>query len=365
VAFAKAIKCRWKNSVKMLGLALNPKKCRLACPTLVMVFGIGCSPGLDNRQGSDIGAEQEAQLGQNKIRFRNPEMAAKYDAAKAAPRSFDPVYAYAKAVTDACLAPLVDSGCKACAEGAVKYKQSSTLEIDYWPIIGDALSMLEALENVPGLAAQQMDPLVATKGRLLWLSGRSAEEQTLIDAYAHAHPDAVGVVRRRLELLREAGDAAASESQCARSRAKTESASEAARLDLLTACVALHPGNTDGRSDLMGYAEYLPNLSTAEDALYRGNLVQRCVEKVGDEEARCTQACACTDKDSGKQPTAKCKRACGGCHNETAQRLRVCKSIGEAPHATVRASRPKTSPAKDSPRPKSVDPHAAPQRAVP
>ena len=157
-------------------------------------------------------------------------------------------------------------------------------------------------------------------------------------------------IRRRLELLREAGDAAASESQCTRSRAKMESAPDTTRLDLLTACVALHPDNTDGRSDLMDYAEYLPNLSTAEDAIYRTSLAQRCVEKVGDEEERCAQACACVDKDSGKQPTAKCKRACGGCHNETAQRLRLCKKIGEAP----RAARPKTASAKSAPRPKSA-----------
>jgi hypothetical protein len=350
VTFAKATKCRWESSVKMLIVALNLKKRPLACTTLVLVFGIGCSSGLNNRHGSDVGTEQDANLGQGKIRFRNPEMAAKYQAAKAAPRSFDPVYAYAKAVTDASLASLVDPSCEACPEGAVKYKQRSELEIQYWPIVEDALSMLEALANVPGLVAEQMDPLVATKGRLHWLAGRSAEEQTLIDDYAHAHPCAVAVIRRRLELLREAGDSSASESQCARSRAKMESAPEAARLDLLTACVALHPDNTDGRSDLMDYAEYLPNLSTAEDAIYRMSLAQRCVAKVGDEDARCAQACACVDKDSGRQAAAKCKRACGGCRNETAQRLRLCKKIGDPPHAAARAARPKIAPAKSAPR---------------
>ena len=344
------MKCRWESSVKMLSLVLGLKGRRLGCPTLVLVLAIGCSSGLDNRRGSDIGTEQSAKLGQSKIKFRNPEMAAKYTAAKASPRSFDPVYTYAKAVTDASLASLLYTSCEGCAEGAVKYKQRSELDIQYWPIIEDALAMLEAVGNLPKLPAEQMDPLVATKGRLLWLAGRSMEEQTLIDEYARAHPAAVGVIRRRLELLREAGDAAASESQCARSRAKTESAPEAARLDLLTACVALHPGNTDGRSDLMGYAEYLPNLSTAEDALYRMSLAQRCVERVGDDESRCSQACACVDKDSGKQPTAKCKRSCGGCHKETAQRLLLCKKIGEAPHDTARAPRTKTAPAKRAPR---------------
>ena len=362
------MKCRWYSSVQMPSFASNPKKRPLACPTLVLVVGIGCSSSVNNRQGSDVGTEHEAKLGQSKIRFRNPEMAAKYKAAKASPRSFDSVYAYAKAVTDASLASLVYSSCEGCAEGEVRYKQRSELEIQYWPIIEDALSMLEALGNLPGLGAGQMDPLVATKGRLLWLAGRSMEEQTLIDEYARAHPSAVAVIRRRLELLREAGDTSASESQCARSRAKMESAPEAARVDLLTACVALHPGNSNGRSDLMGYAEYLPNLSTAEDALYRMNLVQRCVERVGDDESRCAQACACVDKDSVKQPTAKCKRACGGCHKETAQRLLLCKKIGEAPRDTTRAPRPKTAPAKSAPRPKSarrpksVDPGAEPQQ---
>jgi hypothetical protein len=315
-----------------------------------MVLAVGCSSGLDNRQGSDMGSEQEAKLGQSKMKFRTPEMAEKYKTARASPRSFDPVYAYAKAVTDVCLASLIDTRCEGCAEGAVKYRQRSELEIQDWPIIEDALSMLDALGNVPGLAAVQMDPLVATKGRLLWLAGRSSEEQTLIDDYARAHPEAVAVIRRRLELLRETGDAAAAESQCARSRARTESAPEATRLELLTACVALHPGNPDGRSDLMGYAEYLPNLSPAEDALYRMDLAQRCADKVGDEEARCAQACACVDKESGKQPAVKCKRACGGCHNETAQRLRLCKKIGEGPHTIARTMRPKSHPAKDPPR---------------
>jgi hypothetical protein len=350
----------------MLSFALNLKKRRLACPTLVFVLGVGCSSGLDNRQGSAVRTRPEAKLGQSTISFRNPEMAARYQAAKAFPRSFDPVYDYAKAVADASLASLVDPSCEACAEGAVKYKRRSEIEPHYWPIIEDALSMLEALGKVPGLSAEQMDPLVATKGRLLWLAGRSVEEQNLIDEYARAHPDAVAVIRRRLELLREAGDATASASQCVRSRAKMESAPEAARVDLLTACVAFHLGNKEGRSDLLHYAMYLPNLSTAEDALYRANLVQRCVEKVGDEEKRCAQACACEDKDSGKQPTAKCKRACGGCHDETAQKLRLCKKVGEAPPVAARApqpktapaesaSRPKTAPAKSAPRPKKVD----------
>ena len=111
----------------------------------------------------------------------------------------------------------------------------------------------------------------------------------------------------------------------------------------------------------MDYGKYLPNLTPAEDVLYRANLVQRCVERVGDEETRCAEACSCADKDSGKQPNAKCKRSCGGCRSETAQKLNLCKKLGEIPPITaakakpspdassrpkVGASRPKSTPAR-------------------
>jgi len=345
--------------VKMFSFALNLKKRRLACPTLVLVIGVACSPGLDNRQGSAVRTRPEAKLGQGTIRFRNPEMAALYQAAKASPRSFAPVYVYAKAVADISLASLVDPSCGACVEGAVKYKQRSELEPNYWPIIEDALSMLETLGKVPDLAADEVDPLVATKGRLLWLAGRSVEEQNMVDDYARAHPDAVAVIRRRLELLREAGDASAMESQCARSRAKTESAPAAARVNLLTACVAFNPGNREGRSDLLDYAKYLPNLSAAEDAVYRTNLVQRCVDKVGDEGTRCAQACACEEEASDKPPAAKCKRACGGCRSEAAQKLRLCKKVADAPPVVVRPAQPKTAPGESASRPKTAPARSA------
>ncbi len=215
--------------------------------------------------------------------------------------------------------------------------------------------MLETLGGVPGLPAEQMDLVIAAKGRLLWLAGRSMEEQNLIDDYAHAHPSAVAVVRRRLELLREAGDGSAIESQCTRSRAKTASAPEAARMSLLTACVAFHPNNSEGRSDMLDYATYLPNLSPAEDALYRTSLAERCVAKVGDEGTRCGQACACEDKDSGKAPTTKCKRACGGCRNDLSEKLLACKKLGEPPPppaaTPIRATRPKGTRPKAAPAP--------------
>jgi hypothetical protein len=345
--------------------ALETKQHRLACQTLVLgvvlSLGAGCSPALKHRKVSDEGSDPAAKLGQNKIRFSNPEMAALYQAAKASPKSFEPVHAYAKAVADVSRASLIEENCDDCGEGAVRYKRRSELEPHYWPIIEDALSMLEVLGNVPNLPAEQMDQVVATKGRLLWLVGRSMEEQTLIDEYARAHPAAVAVIRRRLELLRESGDTDELESQCARSRARTESAPDAARVDLLTACVAFHPNNRHGRSDLLDFAKYLPNLSKAEDTLYRANLVQRCEQKVGDEKTRCAQACSCEDKDSGKQPTARCKRTCGSCRSETAQKQHVCKKIGEvaspptprARKTPSRSHRRKSAPAR---RHKDVEP---------
>ena len=307
---------------------------------LVIVLGTGCSPAIENRQRPEQGADQVAKLGQAKINFRNPDMAARYQAAKTSPRVFEPVYAYAKAVADASLASLASGSCSSCGEGAVRYKQRSELEPHYWPIIEDALSMLEVLGNIKGLEAAQMEQVVATKGRLLWLAGRSNEELAMIDDYARAHPAAAAVIRRRLELLRADGDAASMESQCARSRAKSESAPEATRVDLLTACVALNPNNKEGRSDLLDYAKYLPNISLAEDAVYRANLVQRCVDRVGSDETRCAEACACEDKDPGEKPTAKCKRACGGCRSEAADKLRLCKKVADAPPPP----RPKVAP---------------------
>ena len=284
-----------------------------------------------------------------------------YKAAKASPRSFDPVYNYTKAVTDACLASLA-LPCEACGEGAMRYKQRSELEPQYWPIIEEAVTMLDVLGKTAVLTVpERVELLIATKGRLLWLAGRSVEEQPLIDGYAKEHPAAVAVIRRRLELLREGGDAAASEAQCTLSRAKTESAPEAARVDLLTACVALNPRNTYGRSDLLDYPKYLPNLTTAEETLYRKNLVERCEEKAGDEAESCAEGCACGDKDASKHLTGKCKRACARCRSELAQRLHLCKKITEAPSAVVRAPRPSPTPAQSAPQPKGAPANEAPR----
>jgi hypothetical protein len=330
----------------MSSIAVNLKRLGLACPTVILVLCVGCSSSMENR------TKPQAPRAQSKPRFRNSGMDALYKAAKASPRSFGPVYAYAKTVTDVCLASLADERCQQCGEGALRYKRRSELEPHYWPIIEEALSMLDAVGKVAGLTAEEMDVLVATKGRLLWLAGRSVEEQPMIDEYAEAHPGAVAVIRRRLELLRESGDAVSLASQCAHSRAKTRSAPAAARVDLLTACVALNPKNIHGRSDLMDYAKYLPNLTTTEEFLYRKHLVDGCEAKTAEEEAQCAEGCACDD--AGKRPTGKCKRACATCRNERSQRLRICKMITDAPSAVVRAPRPSPAPAASARRVKST-----------
>jgi hypothetical protein len=325
-------------------LALSPRKRLLACPTLVLVLFAGCSSSLGNRSGANHETAGLG-LGPGGLRFPNQDIAAKHKAAKDSPQSVEVVLDYGRAVVLFCLASLLDTTCASCEGGLPTYRPRSELNTNYWPVIEDALPMLDPFMEGQKLDAGQMELLVEAKGRLLWLAGRSAEEQTLIDSYALAHPTAVTVVKRRLEILRESGDVSLSESQCTRSRGRMKSAPDATRLDLLTACVALHPSNGEARTDPKDYAAYLPNLSADEEALYRTHLAQRCAEKVGDEEERCAQACACEAKDSGKPPTAKCKRACGGCRKETARELSACKKLGEvAPEpAPARAARPRRS----------------------
>jgi hypothetical protein len=331
----------------------------LTSTTLVLVLGAGCSSAFDNRQRAGVETGEADKSGLGELRFPDKDLAAKHRLAKASPRSFDPVFDHARAVAVFCLASLVDTTCESCADGVVRYKQRSELNPFHWPLIEDSLSMLDELTSVQKLASAQMEPLVSVKGQLLWLAGRSTEEQTLIDDYARAHPDAVVVIKRRLELLREADDVTKSESQCSRSRVKMESSPEAALLDLLTSCVALHPGNTDGRNDPPDYAKYLPNLTIVEDQLYRAHLVQHCVENLGDEETRCAQACACNDNPSDKRHAVQCKRTCRDCRNETVQGIRACKKIGEV----APASRQRVAPARAH-RPKAADdPDSAPQQA--
>lgn len=295
---------------------------------------------MDNRPGS---GEARGGLvpGRDKLKLPNQDIAAKYQAARSSPRSFEAVFDYGRTVALFCLASLLDTRCASCAGDLPTYRPRSELDTAYWPVIEDVLPMLDPFLENPKLDAEQMELLVEVKGRLLWLAGRSSEEQTLIDSYAQAHPTAVTVVKRRLEILREAGDPVLLEAQCTRSRARMKASPEAARLDLLTSCVALHPKNDQARSDVPDYATFLPNLSPDEAALYRGHLVDKCVEKAGDEESRCGPACACLDKDSGKPATSKCKRACGDCRSGLAQEVRACQKLGEVPPDPAQASRPK------------------------
>jgi hypothetical protein len=336
----------------MLAAAANLNRRRLAGPLLAVVLCLGCSSGLDNQPAPPPRSKRV----QTQPRFRSPEMDAMYKAAKASPHSFDPVYSFAKAVADACLASLAFK-CDACGEGAMRYKQRSELEPHYWPIIEEALSMLDVLGKTAELAApDRVDQLIATKGRLLWLAGRSLEEQTMIDDYAKAHPDAVAVIRRRLELMREASDIAGAEAQCNLARAKTESSPEPARVDLLTACVALHPRNTNGRSDLLDYPKYLPHLTENEEDIYRKSLVDRCEAKADDEESACAEGCGCQEKEGAEPPTGKCKKACARCRSEKSQRIRLCKKITEAPSAVPRPPKPSAAPTPAVAPPKRLPP---------
>jgi hypothetical protein len=317
--------------------ALSLKRHSLTYPALVLVLSTGCASSVDNRHRS---SDQSGGLGfgQGELKFPSQDIAAKYKVAKASPESVEAVLDYGRAVVLFCLASLLDTSCTSCEGGLPTYKPRSQLNTNYWPVIEDALPMLEPFMEGRKLDAGQMELLVETKGRLLWLAGRSNEEQALIDSYALAHSTAITVVKRRLEILRESGDVYLSESQCNRSRARMKSAPESARLDLLTACVALHPNNGEARSDPADYATYLPNLSPDEAALYRTHLAQHCVERAGAEEERCAEACACEAKDSAKPVTSKCKRACGGCRKQIAQELLACKKLGEAPPEPAPAS---------------------------
>jgi hypothetical protein len=309
------------------------------------MLGVGCSSSLDNRarpvdEGGGLGPAQ------GKLRFPSEDIAAKYKAAKASPENLESVLDYGRTLALVCLGSLLDTTCSSCEEGLPTYRPRSELNTSYWPFIEDVLPMLDPFMEGKKLDAGKMETLVEVKGRLLWLAGRSTEEQTLIDSYALAHPTALAVVKRRLEILRDSGETSMFESQCSRSRARMKSAAESARVDLMAGCVSLHPNNADARSDVLDYATYLPNLAPDEEALYRGHLVQRCEERVGDDESRCAEACACEAKDAGKPPTATCKRACGGCRKDTAQELHACKQLGAvapapAPARAARAKSPR------------------------
>lgn len=314
--------------MKAVGLASCPGKLRLVWPALALVLVADCSSSLDNGPAQRDEAPS-FHFTERKLKFPSQEIAAKHKAAKDSPQNVEVVLDYGRSVVLFCLASLLETSCTSCESDLPMYRPRSQLDTAYWPIIEDALPMLEPFMEGHTLPAGQMDLLVEVKGRLLWLAGRSSEEQTLIDSYALAHPTALAIVKRRLEILREAQDVYLSESQCNRSRSRMRSAPEADRLDLLTSCVILHPNNGEAKSDTESYATFLPNMSPDEATLYRGHLVQRCTEKVGDEGERCAEACACEGKDAGKSPAATCKLACGGCRKETTQELLACRKLGE------------------------------------
>jgi hypothetical protein len=232
----------------------------------------------------------------------------------------------------------------------------SELDPKYWVFTQHALTMLNDLKNVQGLPPAQFEEYVAVKGQLLGLAGHAEEERTLLDGYVQAHPDAVPIVKRRLEILRDAGDVKEAEAQCLRSRARMRSAPDAARLELLITCVALHPNNQAGVTDPLEYATYLPGTSKAEQRIYRRYLVQRCIERLGSKEQRCAPACACRNQPAAnREAKAKCKEACRACRIDAAQRVRDCKKTGTAlPTAGPRA-KPADAPAPSGPEPEKTE----------
>jgi hypothetical protein len=308
-------------------LAVESRKRWLACPALLLVLGIGCSSSLSNgpRTKPKPATDAAEKRGVSEPTFPNPDLAAKHQAAKAAPKDFDVLFAYVSAVADFCLASLVDESCgSACKDGPKKYKPATELDPKNWVLAQNALAVLDPFKYGEGLAPAQFEQFVAVKGRLLGLAGQAEQEQTLIDGYATAHPDAVPIIRRRLEILRGAGNIKESEAQCVRSRVSMKSAADSARIDLLTTCVSLHPDNKEGRPDPPDYTRYLPSPLKAEQRLYHRYLIQRCIDGVGSKETRCAQACACGDQPD-KQKKAECKQGCRDCRIQAAQRIRDCK----------------------------------------
>jgi hypothetical protein len=308
---------------------------------LLLIFG-GCSSALDNQPRPVADAAPAEKPVDTKAKPPTEELVAKREEAAAAPQSFDPVFGYAKGLSDFYLAQMADTSCAPdCNQGAVKYKRKAEADPGSWLLIEDALTRVDALMKVQGLPNAQMEQLVAVRGRLLWLVGRPEDEVTSLGEYANAHPGAVVVIKRRLELLREAEDSKEFEAQCARSRLSLKSAPEAVQIELLTSCVGFHPDNGDGKSYLLDYLKFLPAASKAEQRLYGKYLVRTCIDTVGSREARCAQFCACTDQGLDKQKKAECKQLCVHCRVETAQKVRECKKEGTTIFAPFTPPRPK------------------------
>ncbi|MBN2576443.1 MAG: hypothetical protein JXP73_17910 [Deltaproteobacteria bacterium] len=306
---------------------LRPAQCpgrrRAGVLVLLTTLGVACSLPFSGRSPAPAAPAPAPLPPKPEPSFPNQDLAAKHQAVKAAPQDFDTVMAYARTLSDFCQASLVDTTCgPACTSGPVRYKPASALDPNSRLLVEQALPMLDALMNVQGLSWERMGHWAAVKGRLLSLAGRAAEERALIDGYALQHSDAFPVVKRRLELLREAHDPKEAEAQCARSRASLRMARVAARLELLTTCVAYHPDNTEGITDPPDYAKYLPKLTRDERRLYRKYVVQRCGPDPAAEKMRCSRVCACDGQVADKK---QCKRNCRNCLKETAERRRACR----------------------------------------
>jgi hypothetical protein len=293
---------------------------------LCVVLAAGCAAGLGRKpRASAAAGSAAAPAGPH---FPNQDLAAKHEAARRAPKDFDVVMLYASALTNYCLASLVDVSCgPACTSGPLKYKPASALDGNGRQLVEGALPLLDGLMSVQGLSWDRMGQWAAVKGRLLGLSGRAADEQTLIDGYALQHPDAVPVVRRRLELLRELHDAKGAEAQCTGSRASLKLASDPVRLELLTSCVSLHPANDEGRTDPLDFAKYLPKLTKDEQRLYRQHMAQRCEQNTLGKEAPCGRLCTCNESPADKRLVADCKEACKRCREQATARLKLCKKV--------------------------------------
>lgn len=308
-----------------------------------LLFAVGaCSSALDNQPRPVADAAPEEKPVDTQAKPPTDDLIAKHAAAKAAPESFEPVFAYAKGLTDFYLAQLADASCAPdCDKGTVKYKRKAEADPGSWFLFEDAKNRVDVVMKVQGRSDAEMEQLVTVRGRLLWLVGRPEDEVTSLGEYASAHPSAVVVVKRRLELLREAGDGKESEAQCARSRIVLKSGPAAAQLELLTSCVAHHPDNAEGKSYVLDYLKFLPLASKVEQRLYRKYLVRTCIETVGPREARCAAFCACRDKGLDKAKKAECKQMCVYCRVETAQKVRECKKEGTTTFAPFTPPRPR------------------------
>jgi hypothetical protein len=196
-------------------------------------------------------------------------------------------------------------------------------------LVGNVLPKVDVLMAQGNLNDAQMGKAVAIKGRLLYFDQRGGEEKTLLDGYVAEHPAAMPVVRRRLELLRDAKDSAGSEAQCKTTRQSLKGASEDERLGVLTMCVSLHPENKQGHDDPADYAKYLPGASGDETHLYRGHMIKACLGDSDSHDLHCQRICVCNDRPWDKKYTDHCIEVCHGCRDEAAARRKRC---GKMPH---------------------------------